>query len=147
MFITHEKFRNLFSNLMDDDLYSWRLVSHNNAFTWLYVCNEVLVPTGSDVIPAVKHLMMHDPLQLDTLIEAQSEIGRVLSVLLMRAPAQGGTQYRPCTVQRVLRFKSESGDPRHVYEIDDKTSCYSHGKPLAGDELKVVFDAGNLGVC
>ena len=146
MFITHEKFRNLFSNLMDDDLYSWRLVSHNHAFPWLYVCNEVFVPTESGVVPDVKHLMMQDPLQLDTLIEAQLGIGRVLSVLLMRAPAKGESQYRPCSVQRVLRFKSESGDPRHVYEIDDQSLCYPYGEPRPEDELEVVFDVGNLGV-
>lgn len=144
MFITHENFRAPFANLMDDDLMSWRMVSHNSPFSWLYICNEVLVPTESGPVPEAKYLMMYSPLSLDALIDAQKGRGRVLSVILMKPPSEGDFNYQPCVVNRILRFKSDKGMPRHVYEVDYQGTCYSHGRPSSTDQLEVLYDAGNI---
>jgi hypothetical protein len=144
MFITHENFRAPFANLMDDDLASWRMVSHNAPFTWLYVYNEVLVPSENGPVPVAKFLLMYNPLHIDVLIEKQGDGGRVLSVTLMKAPSEGELHYQSCVVKRILSFKSDKGMPRHVYEVDVPGVIYSHGPPGPTDELEVLFDAGSI---
>jgi len=144
MFITHEQFRAQLANLMDDDLSSWRAIKHNSAFSWWYVCNEFLVPSENGVVAETEYLMMYHPFNIDALIDAQGDRGRVLSVLFMKPPAEGTTHYQPCVVNRILRFKSKEGMPRHAYEIESQEMWYSHGRPKVTDELEVVFDAGNI---
>jgi hypothetical protein len=144
MFITHENFRVPFANLTDNDLTSWRIVSHNAPFTWLYIYNEVLVPTENGVVPEAKFLLMYNPFQIDTLIEGQGGRGRLLSVTLMKPPSEGGVHYQSCVVNRILRFKLDKGAPGLIYEIDLQGIWYPHGRPSPTDELEVIFDASNI---
>jgi hypothetical protein len=104
----------------------------------------VLVPTENGIVPDAKFLLMYNPFNIDTLIEAQGDSGRVLSVTLMKPPSDGGLHYQSCVVNRILRFKSDKGLPRHVYEVDFQGMCYSHGRPSPTDKLEVLFDAGNI---